>query len=142
MTTKEKKKTICIYTFASGEKSDQESWWMELYEKLKKELTDINIVEVLPLENISKISCNEPEFYSNNIREIGALIKNTSLFIGFDSGIMQLASSVHVPTIGLFSVTDKYQYEPYNEGSLAVNTNYFSTNEIIRIIKQKINYKP
>lgn len=138
--TKEKKKSICIYTSAFGEKSDQESWWMELYEKLK-ELTDINIIEVLSLENSSKISCNEPELYSNNIREIGALIKNTSLFIGTDSGIMQLASSVHVPTIGLFSETDKYQYEPYNEGSLAVNTNYFSTNEIIRIIKQKINYK-
>lgn len=140
--TKKKKETLCLFTFATGDKCCPESWWMELYEKLKKELTDINIIEVLPIENISNISFNEPTFYSKNVREIGALIKNTSLFIGADSGIMHLASSVQVPTIGLFSVTDRYQYEPYNEGSLAVNTNYSSTNEIIKIIKQKISYKP
>lgn len=101
----------------------------------------MNIIEVLPIENVSKISFKEPTFYSNNIREIGALIKNTSLFIGADSGIMHLASSVHVPTIGLFSVTDRDKYEPYNEGSLAVNANYFSSNEIIKLITQRIDCK-
>lgn len=132
-------KTICLFTYATGDKCFPESWWLELYKKLKREFADMNIIEVLPIENISKISFKEPTFYSNNIREIGALIRNTSLFIGADSGIMHLASSVQVPTIGLFSVTDKYKYEPYNEGSLAVNTNYCSTNEIIKIITQRID---
>lgn len=135
-------KTICLFTYATGDKCFPESWWMELYKRLKREFADMNIIEVLPIENISKISFNEPTFYSNNIREIGALIKNTSLFIGADSGIMHLASSVQVPTIGLFSVTDRYKCEPYNEGSLAVNTNYCSTNEIIKIITQRIDCKP
>lgn len=132
-------KTICLFTYASGDKCFPESWWMELYKRLKKEFADINIIEVLPMENISKIKCKEPTFYSHNIRKIGALIRNTSLFIGADSGIMHLASSVQVPTIGLFSVTDRDKYEPYNEGSVAINTNYFSTNEIIRLIAQRID---
>ncbi|MFV8342547.1 glycosyltransferase family 9 protein [Flavobacterium sp. XS2P39] len=134
-------KTICLFTSATGDKCFPESWWMELYKRLKREFADMNIIEVLPIDNISKISFNEPTFYSNNIREIGALIRNTSLFIGADSGIMHLASSVKVPSIGLFSVTDRYKYEPYNEGSLAVNTNYCSTNEIIKIITQRIDCK-
>lgn len=132
-------KTICLFTYATGEKCFPESWWMELYKRLKKEFADINIIEVLPIENISKIKFKEPTFYSNNIREVGALIKNTSLFIGADSGIMHLASSVQVPTIGLFSVTDRDRYEPYNAGSVAINTNYFSTNEIMRLIAQRID---
>lgn len=132
-------KTICLFTYATGEKCYPESWWMELYKKLKKEFADINIIEVLPVENISKIRFKEPAFYSKNVREIAALIKNTSVFIGADSGIMHLASSVNVPTIGLFSITDRDKYEPYNEGSLAVNTNYCSTNEIIKIITQRID---
>lgn len=134
-------KTICLFTYATGDKCYSESWWMELYKKLKKEFADINIIEVLPIENISKISFKEPTFYSDDIREIGALIKNTSVFIGADSGIMHLASSVQVPTIGLFSVTDSDKYEPYNKCSLAVNTNHCSTNELIKIITQRIDCK-
>lgn len=133
----EEKKTICIFTFAAEEKCYTECWWMDLYQKLTM-LPDINIIEVLPNKKSSKISFAATTFFSNNIREVGALISSTDLFIGANSGIMQLASAVQTPTIGLFSATDKYKYQPYNEGSIGIDTNYYGTNAIIEIVKLRL----
>jgi hypothetical protein len=38
-------------------------------------------------ENVSQIAF-KPTFYSKDIREIGAVIANTEIFIGADSGII------------------------------------------------------
>lgn len=116
-------KTISIFTYATGDKCYSESWWEHFYEQLKISYPGYNIIEILPVENVSKIGFKAPTFYSTNIRQIGALIANTDLFIGADSGIMHLASAVHTPTIGLFSVTDHHTYQPYNNNSIAINTN-------------------
>ncbi|WKL43080.1 glycosyltransferase family 9 protein [Flavobacterium sp. ZE23DGlu08] len=128
-------KTICLFTYATGNKCYSELWWMELLEKLKKEFKNLNIIEVLPVENVSQIAFKIPTFYSKDIRQIGSLIANTDVFISADSGIMHLASSVQTPTVGLFSVTDMDKYQPYNKNSLALNTNILSTNEIIKKIE-------
>lgn len=128
-------KTICLFTYATGNKCYSELWWMELLEKLKKEFENFNIIEVLPVENVSQIAFKAPTFYSNDIRQMGSLIANTNVFISADSGIMHLASSVQTPTVGLFSVTDLDKYQPYNKNSLALNTNILSTNEIVKIIE-------
>jgi len=130
------KKTICVFTFATGNKCLSEAWWEECYEKLMKAYPDYNIIEVLPFENISKIAFKAPSFYSKSIREIGSLIANTELFIGADSGIMHLASAVQIPIIGLFSTSDFYinKYKPYSNNSIAVNTNEKSVDEIIEIV--------
>lgn len=120
---KNDKKTICIFTFATSDKCYSESWWEEFYERLKIEYPDYNIIEVLPVENVSQIGFKATTFYSKDIREIGAVIANTELFIGADSGIMHLASSALTPTIGLFSRPNTNTYKPYNNNSLAINTN-------------------
>lgn len=130
------KKTMCIFTYATGEKCLSEKWWEECYEKLKAVYTNYNIIEILPFENISKIGFRAPSFYSKSIREIGSFIANTELFIGADSGIMHLASSVQTPTVGLFSVSDfnLNKYKPYNNNSVGVNTNKKSVDEILEIV--------
>jgi len=127
------KKTICIFTYATGEKCLSESWWEECYEKLKVSFPNYTIIEILPFENISKIGFKAPSFYSKSIREIGSVIANTALFIGADSGIMHLASSVQTRTIGLFSTSDFYinKYKPYGNSSIGVNTNEKSVDEIL-----------
>jgi len=134
-------KTICIFTFATGEKCLSESWWEECYQKLKTTFPNYNIVEVLPYENISKIDFKAPTFYSKSIREIGSFIANTELFIGADSGIMHLASAVQTQTLGLFSVSDFYlnKYKPYNNNSLAINTNEKSTDDILEFVNNILN---
>lgn len=130
---KNDRKTICIFTYATGEKCYSEDWWEKFYIALKEKYSEYNIIEVLPIENISRINFKAPTFYSKDIREIGALIANTDLFIGADSGIMHLASSVHTPTLGLFSITKLEIYEPYNNSSLGIKTCNCSMEDFMKV---------
>lgn len=132
------KKTISLFTFATGAKCYSEVWWSEFYNKLKSKFSSYNIIEVLPIENVSQINFEAPTFYSKDIREIGALIANTELFIGADSGIMHLASSSLTPTIGLFAITDENKYRPYGNNSIAVNTNNTSIDDCIKHISDTL----
>lgn len=118
------KPTIALFTFATGEKCFSEFWWHDFYELLKRKYErDYNILEILPVENVSQINFKATSFYSKDIREIGSVIANTTIFIGADSGIMHLSSAVHTPTVGLFSVTNLKKYEPYSNESLGIDTN-------------------
>ncbi|WP_418264252.1 glycosyltransferase family 9 protein [Flavobacterium faecale] len=132
------RETICIFTFATGTKCYPPAWWNPLYEKLVQSFPDNNIVEVLPVENVSQIDFKAPTFYSKDVREIAAFIANTSLFIGADSGIMHLASTSQTPVLGLFSVTDERKYGPYGNGSIAVNTNTNDADSIIKTAKEQL----
>jgi len=129
------KKTICLFTHATGDKCYSEEWWLNFYEKLKIEFSGYNFIEVLPIENISKIRFKAPSFYSKDIREICSLIANTAVFIGADSGIMHLASAAQTPTIGLFSRDNQEAYQPFGNDSVAINTNFIDTEESIKIVK-------
>ena len=102
--------------------------------QLKTKYDDYNIIEVLPVENISQIGFKAPTFYSKDIREIGSVIANTEIFIGADSGIMHLASAALTTTVGLFSRPNQNKYEPYNNNSVAINTNTSTTEESIKVI--------
>lgn len=135
------KKTIGLFTYATGEKCLSESWWEECYEKLKIQYPNYNIIEILPFENVSKIAFKAPSFYSKSIREIGSVIANTELFIGADSGIMHLASSVQTPIIGLFSVSDfnLNKYKPYSNNSVAINTNEKSVDDCLDAVSKILN---
>lgn len=135
------RQTISLFTYATGDKCYSESWWESFYETLQIEFPRLNIIEVLPVENISKLSFKAPTFYSKDIREIASLIANTAVFVGADSGITHLASAAQTPTVALFSVTDQTLYEPYNEGSVAINTNIINTAECIQKIRNIINRK-
>jgi len=129
------KKIISVFTYATGDKCYSESWWKEFYERLKNEYKDYNIIEILPVENVSQISFVAPSFYSRDLREIGGLIANTEVFIGADSGMMHLASASKTPTVGLFQKANARIYEPYNPGSVAINTGTSDCDECIRIVK-------
>jgi len=133
---KNDKKTICIFTYATGRKRYSEEWWLAFYERLLNEYPGYNIVEVLPIENVSQIGFKAPSFYSKNVRELGAFIANTQIFIGADSGVMHLASAVNTPTVGLFSVSNPKVYEPYNANSVAINTNAGDVNSWMEVVNR------
>jgi len=120
---KNNKKTICLYTNATGDKCYSEAWWQTFYSRLLTAYPEYNIIEMLPIENISKINFKAPHFYSQDIREMAAIIKNTSIFIAADNGVMHLASASLTPTVGFFSVTSSKKYAPYGNHSVALNTN-------------------
>lgn len=127
-------KTICVFTFATGEKCYSEDWWTAFYDRLKKKYCNYNIVELLPVENVSQIGFKAPSFYSKDIRQIASFIANTDIWIGADSGMMHLASASKTPTVGLFSVTNIEKYEPYSNNSIALDTNSVNTDEMITAI--------
>lgn len=129
------RKTICLFTNATGDKCYSEDWWHAFYGRLREEFPDYNIIELLPIENISKINFKAPHFYSKDIREMGAIINNTSIFIAADNGVMHLASASLTPTVGFFSVTDPKIYGPYGNGSMAINTNETSVDDWLKSIR-------
>ena len=128
------KKTICIYTNATGDKCYSEGWWGIFYERLLQEYPDYNVIEMLPIENISKINFKSPNFYSQDIREMGAIIRNTSVFIAADNGVMHLASASQAATVGFFSVTNLNMYKPYGNKNIALQTNETSIDDWIKAI--------
>lgn len=129
------KPTICIFTYATGDKCYSKEWWEEMYRSLKVAFQEFNIIEVLPKENVSQISFQAKSFYSRDIREIAALISNTSLFLGADSGMMHLASAANTPTLGLFCITNPEKYAPYNSQSTFINTTEDTISDCIIKIK-------
>lgn len=129
------KPTICLYTFATGRKCFSKLWWNQFYKALRIEYPNHNIIEALPVENVSCLNFKIPAFYSKNIRELASFISQTSVFITGDCGIMHLAAATTTPTIGLFNVTSKGMYSPYNKGCLGINTNQKSAEEICQTLK-------
>lgn len=128
------KKTIGIFTFATGAKCYSVEWWAVFYERLLKEFPEYNIIEILPVENVSQIGFKAPYFYSKDIREITAFFSNTAVFVGADSGMMHLASAAQIPTVGFFSVTNVDKYKPYNPGSCAIHTDQTDIEDWIKTI--------
>lgn len=129
------KKSISIFTFATGDKMYDTGWWEKFYKALVGAFPRHNIVEVLPVENVSQLNFKAPSYYSKDIREISAFIANTEVFIGADSGMMHLASASLSPTLGLFAVTKSDVYAPYGGGSRSVNTTVTSIEDLIQMIR-------
>jgi len=136
------RKTIAIFTYATGAKRYPENWWSDFYKRLCSEFPDYNVIEVLPIENVSQIGFTAPSFYSKDVREIAALIANTRLFIGSDSGIMHLATASQATVLGLFSVTDPNRYAPYGNGSLGIDTNNTNLDQCLKTIHNILESAP
>lgn len=128
-------KTIALFTYATGAKCYSKEWWATFYNELKTTLPEYNIVEVLPVENVSQLNFSIPHFYSKDVREICGFFANCDVFIGADSGIMHLATASGVPTLGLFSVTKPEMYQPYGNRSKGIDTNTTSNKTIIQDAK-------
>lgn len=114
--------SISIFTYATGDKCLSCEWWQEMLAALQKRFGTTSIVEILPVENVSQIDFAVPAFYSRDVRDIGAVIANTDVFVGADSGMMHLASAAQTPVVGLFSITDPARYGPYGNDSVAIDT--------------------
>ena len=49
-----------------------------------------------------------------------SVIKEASLFVGIDSGVMHMASCLDIPVVGLFGPTDPFYVGPQNKKSIVV----------------------
>ncbi|MBP1641330.1 MAG: ADP-heptose:LPS heptosyltransferase-like protein [Bacteroidetes bacterium] len=135
-----KRPTIMLYTFATGAKCLSKEWWSNFYSQLKEYYgNDYNILEVLPKEKVSQIDFAATSYYSTDIREMGAVISNGAIFITGDCGVMHLASSVNIPTVGLFSTTNIDTYKPYNKGSFALYASNIDTGKLLQKVYDVLN---
>ena len=135
---RENKPVISIFTFATGDKCYDEIWWDKLYSKLKEFERDFNILEILPMENVSKINFTAKSYYSRDIREIASVMYNCKVFIGADSGMMHLAHSSNTKTIGLFSITEPEYYGVYGDQNISINTNLHDHDYILNKVREII----
>lgn len=133
--------TIALYTFATGAKCYSPEWWNHFHSEMHAVFSGYNLIEILPVENVSQLDFRLPSFYSKDIREIASVIANCVVFVGADSGIMHLASASGVPTVGLFAVTDMESYRPYNPGSTAIDTRTGSVTEWVEIIRRVVSHQ-
>lgn len=135
VTANDNRKTIAFFTYATGAKCYSVEWWNDFYEKFyPKYGNDFNLIEILPVENISQLERKLPTYYSKEIREIAALMANCEVVVAADSGMMHLSSAALAPTIGLFSVTRTEVYAPYGNQSSFINTNHQPQEDIITAI--------
>lgn len=136
------KPILAFYTFATGEKCYSKEWWQEVYHNLKESYADrYNLLEVLPKENISQIDFQEVTYYSTDLREMCATLANCDIFITADCGIMHLASSSGVPTIGIFSRNNVEKYQPYNTNSVGVYSQTTSIATLLQVIANTLALK-
>lgn len=135
VTKNNQRTTIAFFTYATGAKCYSVEWWQAFYDLFYKRYKDTyNLIEILPVENISQLEHKLPTFYSKDIREIASLMANCELVVAADSGMMHLSSAALTPTIGLFSVTKTEIYAPYGNGSTFINTNLQTYDTIIKAI--------
>ena len=135
---RDQKPVISIFTFATGKKCYNKTWWKNLYKKIKVFEKNYNILEILPAENVSQIDFVAKSYYSRDIREIASVMFNTKVFIGADSGMMHLAHASNVTTIGLFSVTEPEFYGVYGKKNININTINKDIDFIIDSIRERI----
>lgn len=117
------KPTIGIYTFATSDKCYTSQYWLPFYEALKAKYEEkYNILEVLPIENVSQIDFASLNFYSKDIRELASLMSAMEIFISADCGMMHLASASQIPVVGLFRFNTLEKYQPYGNNSVGLLT--------------------
>ena len=101
---------------------------------------EYNLIEILPVENISMLTHKLPTFYSKDVREIAAVMKNCEFVIAADSGMMHLSCAAPTKTVGLFkSASFLERYKPYGKGNYVVLTNQNNQQEIIDEIDKLIS---
>ena len=132
-------KTICIFTNATKNKCYEEDWWESFLNALEPLKNNYEFIELLPVENLSKVNFKYPSIYSTNIREMASIIENVDYFISGDCGVMHLASATKSTTIGLFKFNNIEKYKPYGNNNTAISTSDLTPEEISTEIIKIIN---
>ncbi|HEY4540146.1 MAG TPA: glycosyltransferase family 9 protein [Faecalibacter sp.] len=136
------KETIAFFTYATGSKCYVAEWWDKFYLEFTNEFSNkYNLIEILPVENISMLNRKLPTFYSQNIREIAAVIDNCSLLIAADSGMMHLGCATSTKNIGLFKSNNFKKYQPYGSGNCMYLVSDLTSDGLVEEMKEvlKIN---
>ena len=108
--------------------------WMEVFEKMYTETTDVAVVCVGGTTDFALDQA--PLFYDRrgkyNSQQISYLIGEAQCFVGIDSGPFQCAASTNTPIIALLTHLQPERIVPYRHGVLGWNTTAIQTLEDCR----------
>lgn len=74
-----------------------------------------------------------------NLKEVFSIMEFFDFFISNDGGIMHVAASFGLPTLGIFSAETPRKYAPFNEKSFAIDVTGISDEESLEITKEVID---
>jgi heptosyltransferase-2 len=84
------------------------------------EVNDKVIEMVKTKDRDKKVNNIQNEAGKLSLKDLCYLLKGARLFVGVDSGIMHLASSLDIPVVGIFGPTDPFYVGPLNRKSVVV----------------------
>ena len=112
---------IALFGDATGSKVFPEAWWDKMIQRLHQLRPDHRFIEIVPVSGNSKFANKYPAYYSTSIRRMAAVMAAADFVISADCGVMHLAASSGVATVGIFSTTKPLQYGPYGGNNFAVS---------------------
>ncbi len=122
------KKYIVIHPFSSHPaKKVGTEFWTALIGKIKNEFTrDIIVIgaeeDRFEAEQLAQEAAVTNLAGKLSLRNLATLLKHhCSFFIGLDSGPMHLASLMHVPVVGLFTISNPKRWGPFCSDSLVIH---------------------
>lgn len=131
-----------IFAFHAGAGKIQNRWsvknFTELISLLYKKYNPYVLINSGPVDkevtdeltkNLSELGI-ENIILVNTIREIGAIISHSDLFITNDTGPMHVGAMVGAKVIGLFGPTNGYEWGPLNKNGMYIQSKTQNINDI------------
>lgn len=136
------KGVIGVFAFATGRKNLGRDWWNRFLRVFEPAAADYSLVEILPAFGHSPLDCRYPGFFSSDVRKLGSVIANLSLYISADCGVMHLASAVGTPTVGVFTTTPLAEWGPYGQSNRAIDARGLAPEQVAVRILEMLGLQP
>lgn len=125
---------IGIFANATGDKLLGEDWWTRFLQTLQTQHPHHRIVEILPAFGRSMLGSRYPAYYSSDLRKLASVLSGLDVYISADCGIMHLACTSDVPTLGIFTVTNANEWGPYGPHNHVIPAQGIAPEEVARTI--------
>jgi hypothetical protein len=123
-----------IFANATGPKLLAPEWWNAFMRALEPASDQFQIVEIVPASGKSMLGSHYPAYYSSDIRKLGSVLANLTMYISLDCGVMHLACATQVPTLGIFTVTNTDEWGPYGRNDRVVHAGERAPEDVAREI--------
>jgi ADP-heptose:LPS heptosyltransferase len=123
-----------IFAFQPGAGKVANRWsidnFVKLISLLHKEYNPYILINSGPIDKdvtdevtkkLSSLGISDIILY-NTIREVGAILAKTDIFITNDTGTMHVAAMVNANVIGLFGPTNAFEWKPLNENGTYIQS--------------------
>jgi ADP-heptose:LPS heptosyltransferase len=135
-------KIIGMFRDARFEKKIDNLWWREWYAQMKQLNPDAVFIDILSPDVKEKLEENLYTLLESNLRFLGSMLSQMSLFVCGDTGPMHLASASMVPTIALFKASTPALYGTLGDHDLSLTIASSSPQEIAQTLTEHLNTLP